>query len=202
MWKKSKQKQNQVRSHSNEPSVLLFDLAHKQCNGIVKGWPHCYSSEWKGTFFVNNILFGSVWCVVMAEIQLSVIKKKKDWTSKTLGNPLTPTSHNISVLPYILTTIKVDVICVSPLIWLQNTLNVRSQDTNVLKLLSMSSSSSLSSPSVNQCFCTLLRYIRKSLCTFALMCCNGNIWLNNSLKNSRCNHNHNNIPIDIKISLL
>ena len=129
-------------------------------------------------------------------------KKNKDWTSKTLGNPLTPTSHNISVLPYILTPIKVDVICVSPLIWLQNTLNAQSLDTNVLKLLSTSSSSSLSSPSVNQCFCTLLRYISESLCTFALMCCDGNIWLNNSLKNSRCNHNHNNIPIDIKISLL
>ena len=32
---KSKQKQNQVTLHSNWPRVLLFDLAHKQCNGII-----------------------------------------------------------------------------------------------------------------------------------------------------------------------
>ena len=49
---KSKQKQNQVTSHSNWPRVLLFDLAHKQCNGIIKGWFHCHTSEWKGTFLV------------------------------------------------------------------------------------------------------------------------------------------------------
>ena len=32
----SKQKQNQVPLHSNLPRVLLFDLAHKQCNGVIK----------------------------------------------------------------------------------------------------------------------------------------------------------------------
>ena len=32
---KSKQKQNQVTLHSNWSRVLLFDLAHKQCNGII-----------------------------------------------------------------------------------------------------------------------------------------------------------------------
>ena len=35
---KSKQKQNQVTPHSNRPRVLLFDLAHRQCNDIIKGW--------------------------------------------------------------------------------------------------------------------------------------------------------------------
>ena len=30
------QKQNQVTSHSNWPRLLLFDLAHNQCNGIIK----------------------------------------------------------------------------------------------------------------------------------------------------------------------
>ena len=34
---KSKQKQNQVTSHSNQPRVLLFDLTHKQYYGIIKG---------------------------------------------------------------------------------------------------------------------------------------------------------------------
>ena len=33
---KSKQKQNQVTSYSNWPRVLLFDLAVKQCNDILK----------------------------------------------------------------------------------------------------------------------------------------------------------------------
>ena len=32
---KSKQKQNQVTLHSNWSRVLLIDLAHKQCNGII-----------------------------------------------------------------------------------------------------------------------------------------------------------------------
>ena len=84
---KSKQKQNQVMSHSNWPRVLLFDLAHKQCNGIIKGWLHCLTSESKGRFLVNNILFGSAWCLVMAQIQFSLIKKIK------IGHPehsLTP----------------------------------------------------------------------------------------------------------------
>ena len=35
-----------------------------------------------------------------------------------------------------------------------------------------------------------------------LVCCNGNAWQNNSLKNSMSNHNHSNIPIHIKVSLL
>ena len=58
---KSRQKQNQVTSHSNWPRVPLFDLVHKQCNGIIKRWLHCLTSESKGKFLVNNILiFGSV----------------------------------------------------------------------------------------------------------------------------------------------
>ena len=57
---KSKRKQNQVAPHSNLPCVLLFDLAYKQCNYIIKGWLHCLTSELKGRILVNNILmFGS-----------------------------------------------------------------------------------------------------------------------------------------------
>ena len=57
-WK-SKQKQNQVTSHSNWPRVLLFDLVYKQCNAIIKAfikaWLHCLTSESKGRFLVNKI---------------------------------------------------------------------------------------------------------------------------------------------------
>ena len=35
-YSKSKQKQTQVTSHSNWPCVLMFDLTHKQCSGIIK----------------------------------------------------------------------------------------------------------------------------------------------------------------------
>ena len=102
-------------SHSNWPRVLLFDLANKQCNGIIKGWFHYLTSQSKGRFLVNNILmFGSAWCLVMAQIQFSLIKKIK------IGRPehsLTPhpvrpiTSHfSLPQPPH-----KVDVICVSPL---------------------------------------------------------------------------------------
>ena len=63
-------------SHSNWPCVLLFNLAYKQCNRLIKGWLHCLTSESKGRFFVNNILiFDSAWCLVMAQIQFSLIKK-------------------------------------------------------------------------------------------------------------------------------
>ena len=48
----SKQK---VMSYSNRDFVPFFDLPHKQCNGIIKGWLHCLTSEPKGRFLVNNI---------------------------------------------------------------------------------------------------------------------------------------------------
>ena len=60
---KSKRKQNQVTSHSNCPRVLLFDLAHKQWSGIIKGWLHCLTSESKVRFLVNIIL---AQCPIMA----------------------------------------------------------------------------------------------------------------------------------------
>ena len=36
----------------------------------------------------------------MAQIQFSLIKKKKDWTSGTLANRPPPPSDNLSFLPY------------------------------------------------------------------------------------------------------
>ena len=76
MWKKSIGKQMQVAIH-----VLLFDLSHKQYNGIIKDvrerWFYCLTSELKERYLINNILSGSVWCLVMVEIQYSLIKKIK-----------------------------------------------------------------------------------------------------------------------------
>ena len=98
-----KQKQRQ-KSHIifKLTCILLFDLVHKQYNGIIKGWFHCLASESKGRFLANNILL--VRCLVKEQIQFSLIKKTKDWTSRTLANPPTPTSNNISFLPYPLPT--------------------------------------------------------------------------------------------------
>ena len=80
--KKPKPKQNQIMSHSRDS---LFDLANKQCNGIIKGWLHFLTSESNGRFLVNNILiFGSAW---FNPIQFSLIKKIK---VERLEQSLTP----------------------------------------------------------------------------------------------------------------
>ena len=49
-WTKSEQK---ITSHSNWPRVLLVDLAHTQCNCIIKGWLQCLKSDSKGRFLVK-----------------------------------------------------------------------------------------------------------------------------------------------------
>ena len=62
-------------------------------------------------------MFGYAWCLVMAQIQFSLIKNKH-WMFRTLTTPPPPkTSDNISFLPYPRTPppTRVDVICVSPL---------------------------------------------------------------------------------------
>ena len=106
---KSKQK---VMSYSNRALVPLFDLPQKQCNGIIKGWLHCLTSESKGRFLANNTL---AWCLVMAQIQFSLIKKIKIGRLEHSLTPHPPTSNNISFLPCTLLplTPKVEVICVS-----------------------------------------------------------------------------------------
>ena len=107
-------------SHSNWPHVMLLDLGHKQCNGIIKGWLHCLTSESKERFLVNNLLmFGSAWSLFMAQIQFSLIKK--DWTSTALANlptPLIPITFHFCLNPQ--AHLKVDVICVPLLsiVWL------------------------------------------------------------------------------------
>ena len=82
------------------PGVLLFDLDHKQCSGIIKGWLQYLTSESKRSFLVNNtLMFGSVWCLVIAQIKFSLIKRNIDHTTRTVANPNPhpPTSNNISV---------------------------------------------------------------------------------------------------------
>ena len=94
---KSNQKQNQVTSHSNGPRVLLFNLVHKQCNGIIKGWLHCLASESIRRFLVNNVLmFDSARCLVNAQIQFSFIKKIRTGLPEHSLPPAT--SDNISFL--------------------------------------------------------------------------------------------------------
>ena len=81
---KQKHTKNKVTRYSNWPRVLLFDLAHKQCNDIIRGWLHCLTSESKERFLASNILLA--WCLVIAQIQFS-LTKKIFWTSKILTNP-------------------------------------------------------------------------------------------------------------------
>ena len=84
------------------PRVLLFDLAHKQCNGIIKGWLHCLTPKSKGRFLVNNMLmFCSAWCLVMAQIQFSLIKKAKTGRpeSSLTPHPLHPITYHFFLTP-------------------------------------------------------------------------------------------------------
>ena len=94
---KSKQKQNQVTSHSNWPRVLLFGLVHKQCNCIkVSAWLSMIPGHGANTIFFN--------------------KKIKMGRPEDLITPHPSTPTNISFLPYSPTSpLEVDVIFVSPL---------------------------------------------------------------------------------------
>ena len=49
---KSKQKQDQVTFKLTSRSIVR--LFHKQCNGIIKEWFYCLTSESKGRFLVNE----------------------------------------------------------------------------------------------------------------------------------------------------
>ena len=106
---KSKQKRNQVTSHSNLTRVLLFDLAHKQSNGIIKGWLHCLTSE-----SIERFLFNNIWLSMMSGHGANPIffskKKKIGHPEHSLIPPSTPstpspapllipTSDNILFLP-------------------------------------------------------------------------------------------------------
>ena len=123
MWTNETKKHNQISSHSNWPRVRLFDLAHKQCNGIIKEWRYCLTPELIEKFLIINILmFDSARYLVMAQIQFSVIKIIKIGRPERLLHPPSPFSHTplrtaVShfCLIFILYPLKVDVICVPPL---------------------------------------------------------------------------------------
>ena len=98
---KSKRKQNQVVSYLKWPRVLLFDIAHKQGNDVIKEWLHCLTSRSNGRSLVNNILiFGSTWYLVTAQIQFSLINKIKIGCPEHSLTHHPPTSSDISFLPY------------------------------------------------------------------------------------------------------
>ena len=87
-----------------------IDLADKQCSCIIKGWSCCQR------ILVNHILmFGLAWCLITAQIQFSLIKKIKIGRTEHLltPHPLCPTTSYfcLTTLP---TSLKVEVICVSP----------------------------------------------------------------------------------------
>ena len=95
---KSKQKHNQATSHSNWPRVLLFNLAHKQWNGIIIGWLYFLIPESIERFLVNNILFDSACSLAMAQIQFSLTKRIKIGLS-TPPTALRPITSNFGFTP-------------------------------------------------------------------------------------------------------
>ena len=74
-WTKSnKNIKTKATSYLNSPRVLLFDLAHKQFNGIIKEWLHWRQSQ-KEDFLP--------WCLGMVQNQFFLIKKiKMNWKIK------------------------------------------------------------------------------------------------------------------------
>ena len=80
-------------------SIVWF--SPQKCNAIIKGWLHFLTSEAKGRFLVNNILLAC--CLVMVQIQFSLITRNKDWMFRTPDNPPPPlhpiTFHFYLTLP-------------------------------------------------------------------------------------------------------
>ena len=90
MWMNEIKRKQKKLKHVifNWPPVLLFDLAHRQCNCVIEGWLHCLTSVSKGRFPANNILLAR--CLV---IQFFLIKIWRPEHSLT-PHPLHPiTSH-------------------------------------------------------------------------------------------------------------
>ena len=54
-----KKKKRKIGSHHIQISYAFCcstqDLAHKQCNRIIKGWLHCLALESKERFLVNDM---------------------------------------------------------------------------------------------------------------------------------------------------
>ena len=77
LWRNENEQKQQlqkyIRSRHIQTEHSFFDLVHKQCNDIIKGWLHFLASESKRRFLANNILLAL--CLVMEQIQFSLIKK-------------------------------------------------------------------------------------------------------------------------------
>ena len=112
LWRPWKLSNFQDPTHSACPStskifppLILSEPPSLQSNGIIKGWFHCLTRASMRRFLVNNILmFDSAWCLVVAQIQFSLIKKRLD-VQNSCYTP-TPSKHtrlsmsdNISFLP-------------------------------------------------------------------------------------------------------
>ena len=106
MWTEEiKTKTKPSTSHSNWLCILLFDLAHKQCSGITKGWLYCLTPEsiaHRETPFQSYI---NDWLSMMSGHCANPIffNKKKDWTSRTLTitppHPLHPLTSYFALTP-------------------------------------------------------------------------------------------------------
>ena len=81
-------------------SIARF--SQQKCNGIIKGWLHCLTSESRGRFLVNNML-ANVWLSIMSGHGANPICfNRKKITIGSPENSLTPhppTSDNISFSP-------------------------------------------------------------------------------------------------------
>ena len=122
---KRNQNKNKTKSHHIQilPRVLLFDLAHKQLNGIIKEWLHSLTPESIGTFLFNKIImFDSAWSLVMAQIEFFLIKEINIGSPEHSlpPTPLRPITSHFCLTPLLIppppppNPPKVDVICVSP----------------------------------------------------------------------------------------
>ena len=101
------QLENVSKLWNNKSTVYVSERNQNKCrvtlcNGIIKGWLYCLTSESKERFFVNNILFGSAWCLVIVQIQFSLIKEKIG-RPEHFSNPPAP--------------FKEDVICITSSVW-------------------------------------------------------------------------------------
>ena len=119
---KLKQKQNKSRHiQIDHPFYCSIYPTNNAMVSLKDGFTVWRQS--KGTFLVNNILmFGSAWCLVLAQIQFSLIKEIKIWRPEySLTHPpsyvqqhlifvLSPTSLNMDVI-YVSTLICMKYFC-------------------------------------------------------------------------------------------
>ena len=76
---------NEIKTETKQSQVTFIKLTTRYIvwfspnNAMtsLNNWLHCLTPESIGRFLVNNILFHSAWCLVMAKIQFSLIKKIK-----------------------------------------------------------------------------------------------------------------------------